>query len=140
MRKVSLAATVVASVLTIPATLLASNLPSGPMAQTAREPASATVSPPNAVTGPDFAMLMKMMRKQVTRCGIPRTATLHWHVRADGVIDDFVLNKSSNDACFDEVVILNADAVVKAQLRITPAMRNGVAEAAWLPFAVAARH
>ena len=112
---------------------------SAPTAQTSREPTSSGLTPPNAVTGPDFPLLMKMMKRQLTRCGVPRTATLHWHVRADGVIDDFVLNKSSGDACFDQIVTLNADAVVKAQLRITPAMRNGVAEAAWLPFAAAAR-
>lgn len=111
-----------------------------PMSQTTRGTASDALSPANAVTGPDFPVLLKMMRKNINKCGAPHTAVLHWHVLADGVIDDFILNKSSGDSCFDEIVILNADAVVRTKLRITPAMRNGVAEATWLPFAVAARH
>jgi len=96
-------------------------------------------SPANVVTGPDFRPLMKIMRRNIVACGGPRTAVLHWHVTADGVIDNFLLNKSSGDACFDEIVILNAEAVVQAELRVTPATRSGIPEAAWVPFAVAAR-
>jgi hypothetical protein len=84
-------------------------------------------------------MLVKIMRTDIDRCGVPFTAVLHWHVLPDGVIDDFVLNKPSGDFCFDQIVVLNADEVIKAKLRITPATRNGVAEAAWVPFAIATR-
>jgi len=139
MRIATAAMALIAFASNLPTVLLASNPMSAPMSQTSREAASDTLSPANAVTGPDFPALLKMMRKNINKCGAPHTAVLHWHVQADGIIDDFILNKSSGDTCFDEVVILNADAVVRTRLRITPAMRNGVAEAAWLPFAVAAR-
>jgi hypothetical protein len=96
-------------------------------------------SPANVVTSPDFRTLMRIMRRNIVACGGPRTAVLHWHVSAEGVIDNFVLNKSSGDACFDQVVTLNAEAVIKAKLLATPAIRFGIPEAAWVPFAVAAR-
>jgi len=122
-----------------PATLLAGNPGSTVTSQVSGEATSDQVSPPNVVTGPDFRLLMEMMRKDIVRCGVPRTAVLHWHVLPDGLISDFVLHKPSGDACFDEIVILNAARVIKAQLRITPGTRNEVAAAAWVPFAVAAR-
>ena len=139
MRNMKLATAFLVIATLLPATLLASNSKSAPMSQSLRDATRDAASPANAVTGPDFALLMKMMRRSLARCGVPRTAVLHWHVQPDGIIDNFLLNKSSGDTCFDEVVILNAQAVVEAKLRITPAMRDGTAEGAWLPFAVAAR-
>jgi hypothetical protein len=96
-------------------------------------------SPASVITSPDFRALMKIMHRNIVACGGPHTAVLHWYVSAEGLIDNFVLNKSSGDACFDEVVTLNAEAVVKAKLLATPAVRFGIPEAAWIPFAVAAR-
>jgi len=122
-----------------PAALLASPALSGATAQITPNAANDPVSPPNVLTGPDYRPLMKIMRRNIAACGGPRTAALRWHVTADGVIDSFVLHKSSGDACFDEIVTLNAEAVVKAKLRITPATRSGIAEPGWVPFAVAVR-
>ena len=120
-------------------TVLADTEALGATAQIGANASNDQSSPANVVSGPDFQTLMKLMRRNIGACGVPRTATLQWHVMPDGVIDSFVLNRSSGDACFDQIVTLNADAVIKAQLRITPATRNGIAEAAWVPFAVAAR-
>lgn len=120
-------------------TLLATNAASGAAAQTSREATNDQVTPPNVVTGPDFRLLMKIMRTNIVACGGPLTAVIRLHVQPDGLIDDFVLHKSSGNICFDEIVILNAQEVIKAKLRITPATRNGAAEAAWAPLAVAAR-
>jgi hypothetical protein len=108
-------------------------------AQISRDAVNDEVSGPNVLTGPDFRILAQIMRTDIVRCGIPLTAVLRWHVRPDGVIDDFVLQQSSGNVCFDEIVTLNADVVIKAKLRITPATRNGIPEAAWVPFAVASR-
>jgi hypothetical protein len=119
--------------------LLASPAVSGATAQISPNATNDQFSPANIVTGQDFRALMKIMHRNIVACGGPRTAVLHWHVTADGVIDNFVLNKSSGDACFDEIVILNAETVVKAKLRVTPATRFGIAEAAWVPLSVAAR-
>jgi hypothetical protein len=119
--------------------ILANPAVSGATAQISPNPTNDQFSPANIVTGPDFRTLMKIMRRNIVACGGPRTAVLHWHVTADGVIDNFILNKSSGDVCFDEIVILNAEEVVKAKLHITPATRFGIAEAAWVPFSVVAR-
>lgn len=107
--------------------------------QIAGETANEALTPPDVMTGPDFRLLTRMMRNNLTRCGVPGTAVVHWHVLPDGVIDQFVLFKSSGNACFDEVVVLNAAAVVHAGLRITPAMRGGVPAAGWVPLSLAAR-
>ena len=115
----------------------AGNVAGTAAAQTER--ASSAFSPPDIVSGPDFRILMKMMRTNIVNCGFPRTAVVHWHVRPDGLIDRFVLYKPSSHACFDEIVTLNAAAVVQAGLHITPGKRDGVAEAAWVPMSVAAR-
>jgi hypothetical protein len=130
---------VVALSLVDPAILLADDSASAATSQISRDTTNDQVSPPNVLTGPDFRMLMKIMRTNIVSCGGPLTAVLHWHVLPDGVIDNFVLNKSSGNVCFDEIVILNAEEVVKAKLRITPATRNGILVPAWVPFSVAAR-
>jgi hypothetical protein len=121
------------------AAIFANPVVPGPTAQIPSVASNNEASPANVVTSPDFRLLMKIMRRNIVMCGVPRTAVLHWHVTAEGIIDNFVLNKPSGDVCFDQIVILNADAVVKAKLRATAATRFGIAEAAWVPFAVAAR-
>lgn len=129
---------VLALSLAYPAALLADNAASEAVSQTSSD-GNDSVSPPNVVAGQDFRTLMKVMRTNISNCGGPLTAVLHWYVRPDGVIDNFVLNKSSGDICFDEIVILNAEVVIRSKLRVVPAMRDGIAEAAWVPFAVAVR-
>jgi hypothetical protein len=119
--------------------VFANPVASGPTGQTVPSATDDELSPANVVTSPDFRALMRIMRRNIVMCGVPRTAVLHWHVTAEGVIDNFVLNKPSGDVCFDQIVTLNADAVVKAKLRATPATRFGSTEAGWVPFSVAAR-
>lgn len=134
-----LAPLVVALPLLNPAVLFAGDTAPTATSQTSRETTNDEASSPNVLTGRDFGILMKIMHTNIVRCGGPFTAVLHWHVLPDGVIDDFILNKPSGDVCFDGIVIVNAEAVVRAKLRMTPAMRNGVAEAGWVPLAVASR-
>jgi hypothetical protein len=125
-------------------TVVASAASAGEIGSTATSQVSSDAvheqaSPPDVLTGREFRTLTKMMLTDAGRCGVPQTAVVRWHVLPDGLIDDFVLHKSSGNACFDELVTLNAEKVIDAKLRITPAMRHGVAEAGWVPFAVAAR-
>lgn len=133
-----IALVVVVTSLLHPSTMFASNVASS-ASQISSAKTNDLVSPPNVITGPDFGTLMKIMHKGIVSCGGPFTAVLHWHVLPDGVIDSFVLNRPSGDTCFDNIVVFNAEEVVGAKLRITPAMLEGVPKEGWVPLAVASR-
>lgn len=122
-----------------PAVLAANDAASSATSQSSREAANEQLSPPNLLTGPDSRKLMEILHRGIVRCGGPLTAVLRLHVMHEGVIDSFVLQKSSGNACFDQMVLTNAEAAARARLRVTPAMRNEVAESGWAPVAIAAR-